>query len=503
MGKLSKILCFGYMIYLTTMIPFFFWNGYDLLVTRKYTVFYWGSIVFYIAMIPVYLLSLRKEEMRKPSLTDLFMLIFLGFNIVTYILTGWKDLALKGFDGWYMGLLTFLFMIGTYYFVSRRYDKTPNLMVYLLITSFIIFFWGLLNRFSVYPIRMAGADSGRLGPLGNINWFAGYWSVFFPLGVVAYMTVEGARNRALLAIYSAVAIACGVMNGSDSVFIPLGIVLVILWMMAFRTVGTLKRFMELLIIAMLMCQLMRLIDYSAVGSMAYHNPIMDFLLSGVTLVVLLIAVVARLMLAGETKDEKELLPKFRWLQWLLPIVLAVAIVVVVIMITYNTKHPGSLGRLSSSTFFTFDEHWGTERGADWMAVFQTFPYIPPLRKLFGIGQDCMAMVVYQVPWVQEMLDSLFGEGTVLTNAHNEMLTYLVDIGILGTAAFYCVTISSIVRGIRNRAKSPYLLIFAVSVLSYLLHNTVSFPQILSTPFLFLILGMAEAEQRAVREKAGT
>ncbi|MDE7014531.1 MAG: hypothetical protein K2P19_07640, partial [Kineothrix sp.] len=58
-------------------------------------------------------------------------------------------------------------------------------------------------------------------------------------------------------------------------------------------------------------------------------------------------------------------------------------------------------------------------------------------------------------------------------------------------------VSAFLRYLRYGEKASgerkrYLYVFAIGAFVYTIHNMVSFQQILSTPFMFLILGMGEA-----------
>lgn len=94
---------------------------------------------------------------------------------------------------------------------------------------------------------------------------------------------------------------------------------------------------------------------------------------------------------------------------------------------------------------------------------------------------------------------------MLTNAHNEWITVLVNTGLWGCISYGAAFLTSMGRSLRQSVKSPVEsrnpLLFAcgLSVLCYTIHNMVSFQQIISTPLVFLVMGMAEGMLR--KEKA--
>ena len=86
-----------------------------------------------------------------------------------------------------------------------------------------------------------------------------------------------------------------------------------------------------------------------------------------------------------------------------------------------------------------------------------------------------------------MVNDRFG-GNRLTNAHNEWLTTLINLGVLGTAAYAAVFLTALRKYHGN--SMAIMLLF-----TYGMHSMISFQQVLNTPFFFLLLGVCEAEQR--------
>ena len=58
------------------------------------------------------------------------------------------------------------------------------------------------------------------------------------------------------------------------------------------------------------------------------------------------------------------------------------------------------------------------------------------QKLLGAGPDCFAGYLEQVlPGGTVLFDKGYFAGSIFTNAHNEWLTTLINLGVLGTAAY--------------------------------------------------------------------
>ena len=124
-----------------------------------------------------------------------------------------------------------------------------------------------------------------------------------------------------------------------------------------------------------------------------------------------------------------------------------------------------------------------------------------LHKLVGIGPDCFADYIYDVPELAERMVDRFYD-LRLTNAHNEWLTMLVNTGALGFFCYVGIFATAFTRYLRRADEQPLLYVCAVVLLAYTVHNMVSFQQILHTPYVFVVLGIGEGVARGwKREKS--
>ncbi len=72
------------------------------------------------------------------------------------------------------------------------------------------------------------------------------------------------------------------------------------------------------------------------------------------------------------------------------------------------------------------------------------------QKLLGAGPDCFAGYLEQVlPGGTVLFDKGYFAGSIFTNAHNEWLTTLINLGVLGTAAYAAVFLTALRKYRRN------------------------------------------------------
>lgn len=521
---IKQLLQAGVGLYLVLLVVFYalyFVNGYEQLATHKFELLKFISICFGWVMIPfaaIYMILCGFNvisKIKKPyhfterflyeiSLTDAAVIDYTCVLLLSYFLSPYKAEALWGTAGWYMGLGTQLIMVGIYFFVSRFFeaDKIQDFLYFIGIVSFFLMLWGLLNRFSVYPIEMEYSAPSFISSMGNINWFCGYYSVVFCIGAVLYFISEDMWIRLLGIGHALTAFALGAVEGSDSAFLSLGVLFFILFLYAFTETEKMKRFLDLVTLYGLSCQMLRAIDVCFPDSLNLENVVIDFMLGNATLLLMVIAIALRMIVNTQDgirgNQDRDWICDYVKIRSTIIWILIVTAVIYIILLVVNTKYPGSIGLLSDYSLFCFDEKWGSNRSTTWRDGFLIFETMTPLQKVFGVGPDCFAIHASNNPVISEMIEKQFG-GNRLTNAHNEMITLLVNVGIWGLITFCVAFVSSVSRLMKRLSQNPLALIFIVSICSYLIHNQFSFQQILNTPYIYMMLGLAECMMRDMRK----
>ena len=192
-------------------------------------------------------------------------------------------------------------------------------------------------------------------------------------------------------------------------------------------------------------------------------------------------------------------------------VLAVAVVAVialfVILIAINTAYDGiicELTGMSDNGFLTFDLYWGSNRGATYFAGIQSFSEQDLLHKIFGVGPDCMATYILTdgSAGLNAILKEVFNNAR-LTNAHNEWLTILVNIGLPGCICYIGMMVTAIYRLIKNRELSVVSIACGFCLLAYTVNNMFSFQQSMSLASLYVVFGIGESYLRGAKEAQAT
>lgn len=433
-------------------------------------------------------------EQVRISVTDLLIVLY-GVEItVSYILSGYKQEALWGTEGWRMGLVLQLTLCGLYFAVSRMWKAGQGIWYGAMAASGAVFLLGIFDRFSLYIIPLTIRDPGFISTLGNINWFCGYLSVLAPVGACLFLFQDKRLVRGIAGIYLTVAFIAGFAQGSSSVFLFFAALFFITLWIAVSKREWVGRWFFMGAIWGLSAQIVRILrvvpgfDYNYETDNICGFFTGSWLSGGVAVLCLIFGIIAGMRRRAGVNEIEDNETGRKTRKWLAIISLAVMIIWGVIM-WVNTRWE-ILGSSRYASMFLFDDVWGNGRGATWKVGAEIFKQMNVREKLFGVGTDCFSAFAYGNPQIAGELRDYFGSSR-LTNAHNELLTSLVNTGMIGTVLYVGIFASSAHRCLKRAERNPYLWIPAVCVFCYLVHNMVSFAQVLNFPFAFLAIAMGE------------
>lgn len=521
-----------YFLLMTVVFPFYAPGGYTRIGEVKYVFFRNVSLAALAAAGLVILLAAlvcRDREWivkhyRRMSVTDWFAYGYGLVVMLSYLCCHYKETALWGAEGWYMGVMSQLMFVLLYFCFSRYFcgysrgesagALAGKCLGVWLAASAGVFLLGICNRYSLYPIVMEGQTETFISTLGNINWFCGYWSVAATLGIMLYWCSRKRVVRILTGIYSLIAMLSGVTQGSNSAYLVFMVLLIAMFLLSLQGNRKLYRFLELCMLFTAACLTGKLLlylpgltyNYWGSQSDAGSGITMKLLTgnaAGMLFLLLLSGYVLLRILDGHGMFRIE---RYRRLCGVgTAAVVAILLLVVCLRlienrVIYYREVPGTVGQKGYREL-ALDEDWGNGRGAAWTCGADAWRSMDSLHKTVGAGPDCFADYIYDMPELAERMADSFGSMR-LTNAHNEWLTVLVNTGVLGLFCYAGILLTAFVRYLRKAEEQPFLYVFAMVLLAYTAHNMVSFQQVLSTPYLFLVLGAGEGFRRACRRDAG-
>ena len=520
MYKLNQIITMIYFLVMTVAYPFYAPGGYMHIGEVKYKFFRIVSLIMLVAVSVIILISLwvrRDKEWlirnyKQMSVTDWFVYGYMMAVMLSYLCSSYKEDALWGVDGWYMGAMTQIMFVLIYFVFSRYFHCDLRWLGIWMLSTAGVFMLGICNRYSIYPIAMEGQTEGFISTLGNINWFCGYWSVTASIGMVLYWCSDKRQVRTLAGIYSVIAMVSGVTQGSSSAYLVFIAIFLVLFVLSLGSNGKLYRFLELCMMFAVSCQIARLMQYLPGFEYNYmwkdENSrlvvSMTLIDSNTTVWAFLILFACYMLFRVLERHALFHVERYKWLWGFMTVAVVIIVGIGVIYLLIDNEVlcfrevPGTMEYDSYLEPF-FAEDWGNGRGATWNCGIDAYRRLDTLHKIVGVGPDCFADYVYSVPELADRLIERFWN-LRLTNAHNEQITLLVNVGMLGWVCYMGIFVSGFVRYMKKGSRQPILYLCAIGILTYTVHNMVSFQQVLNAPFIFILLGIGEKYYRCTTDE---
>lgn len=475
---------------------------------------------------------------RHLSATDWFVAGYGICVIISFFLSVSKAEAFWGTKGWYMGLVSQLIFVVSYFVVSRWWSGTMGVWYAACGAAFVAFLFGVLHRFSIDPFGLYKGLSDNiikqyLSFLGQNTWYSSYMCTVFQLGLFLFWGTglhgkcalagsygqggkrslserhgnsKGKRTRSSAGgadrselglrlaggVFCAVGFASWVTQNSDSAYIALALILLVLFCLGFQGNLWMERFLEVV--------LLMLFSFTATGfaqeifadRAVLPEALSLFFSQGILTIVsfIVVCICYIMLLVAEKRDFQ--VRKISWLGKTVVILFIVGILAGVALIMLNTS--GILnewfGFSSRNNYLLFNDDWGNGRGRTWSFSVQMIKELPFYRKLFGVGPDCFAFYGYNDPEYAAQLTGMWGNST-LTNAHCEWMTQMLCLGLTGLTAYAGIFVTAVFRYLKAAGRVPVLAAIALCLLAYTGHNVFCYQQALCTPFVFIILGMGE------------
>lgn len=504
--KLLREFTAAYVFLMLAVYPLYYQNKYYNMGEAKWKFF---SVVTFsagavlLAVFLLYIVELYRKKELKPyvqgirlSAPDKFVLAYMAAVLISVLLSPYKDQVIWGYDGWYMGLIAQICFVVIYYAVSRywRWDQ-PAIVIYLVV-AFLVFSLAVLMRFRVDPLEMyLDLDEqyviNFLTTIGQATWYSSYMVLLFPLGMFAFWHYDNRYARIFSGIFTAVGFMTMVTQNSDSAFIAFGAMFLALFWISLESNKRFERFLEVVIMCLACFKFMgicqRLFSKRAVPLDALPVFCMQ---SNLIWVLLVVAAVFYFCFRQMERNGNIDVSKVKILRVILLVMVAAGVLAAAVYICLNTTGHLPEDMRSSNNYLLFDEYWGNNRGSSWIFAVRSFLEGSPVRKLFGCGPDGFSSFVYS--FFGEELAAKWGQNTVLTCAHNEWLNALVNLGIVGAAAYMGIFVSAVCRFFRRSEEYPELTAVALAIICYMGHNFFCYQQIICTPTIFILMGAGES-----------
>ena len=485
-----QLIAYIYLIMICSFLPMYMRTGYYELGEAKAWCYYFISIAF-IIIIPIADFFYHKRKIsdykdiiigkikkeRELTYTQIFLLATLFSCILSFVFSIDKRTAFFGYEGWRCGLLTMLFIL-FYCHIYSRFSKLNMYMLYLcLVVPFLEFGHGVLNRMGIYPVEIYASNNSFLATLGNINWYSGFLSIFVPLGMgILYRITLFTYDFWMAFIYTTLGFAAIFMQGSEgAVLIIIAAFVLLIW----HSLDDRTLIKRLLIVAMALGVSMSLVDVMfnilRFNYTYESNHLMNICLSHAGFIIF----AAAFFLYQMERLFAEIKVPFREKDY---------------KIIYGVLL--AIGVIGTGYYFCniFSDDFGNGRGLIWRVSLDIFKSLSPWQQLVGVGQDCMSSYIQKDGQLTAfVLDSF--NGTMLTNAHNDILTVLIERGLIGVVCYIGLFAAILYELLKKKEKEPAAIVCGLPIFSYLVFNLVSFAQITSMPYVYILIGLGVSMTR--------
>ena len=440
-----------------------------------------------------------RDLWKKMSTLDRFVFAYLICVVLASLVAPDKTYVLWGYDGWYMGLMAQISFVLLYFLVSRFCSPGAIFYVAAFAVSGIVFLIAVLNRFGMDPLGMYdGLDMNVqahffVTTMGNTTWYGCMLCVMLAAGLGVFCSAEKLWVRILSGAFCFIGFMSAVTTDSDAIFAGIFAMFIALLYFSFSDNRRFKNFWQALALCLASFKCMGLLQQAFRGRAVVLGNLCTFLSqSKVMWILLLIAAVLMITVTFLDGRDRLQVEKISWLRKMYLIVILAGIGLYVLYLVLNTTgHLPGFIKSSTNNYFLFNNDWGDLRGGSWKAavgtIFKSFAD-HPINAIFGWGPDCLSVGVYT--YYAEQLRAAFGDA-VLTAAHNEWLNMFVNYGIVGGAVYLGIFVSAVRTFAREAAEKKELVPVIVALLAYFGVDFFCYQQIISTPIIFVMLGLGE------------
>lgn len=419
-----------------------------------------------------------KDYIGKMSFKNpiLWMLAFLFCNFLSFVMAPNGRTALNGENGRFMGFYMYIILVLVMILLAIGMEAKEWIFALFLVTSFFSFVVAIFQQIGNDFLKLReGIKKDQIkifiSTFGNINIFATFVVIAMAVAVCTCIFSNKPVFRIIAGIDLVAGGICLMITNSDSAYVGFFAISVFVCFAAIRDGYFIKLLLAYNAIA-LGNLFAALINTYAAKNRDKREGIARMMENPKLAAVVFVACVIVLLVAISLKGKFENINRKR-----LSILFVVFVIVMLAVIIF-------VGNRKGISMFVFNDDWGTYRGFIWRKAVEIYNNSSFAEKIFGHGQETVKGLT--VSYCYEDMIKLTKK--VYDNVHNELLQYLLTIGLAGVVAYVGMVVSALIYIFKNRNNSVAYISMAV-IIGYLAQSLINLNQPITTPLFFVVLGI--------------
>lgn len=503
MKKLREEAVKMFMVLMFTLLPLYYSDNYYNILNDKRDIYWLFSRILFVVIAVSLCISLMlviknhqfsknmRTQLRKISALDVVMLLFGILAIVSTVYSADSGNSISGENAWDVGTQMIVCSVIVYFIISRCYSGKGDLWVYLYFGTAAVLAIGIIDRlgydFLIMHDEIPLQYNIFISTIGNVNFWAGYLSIIIPFFMLASLFTKNRFARFFIYLLLLAAYFSLFITLTNTTYIGIGIAALFVVWYSLCKVNRLKNLAIngiLFAIAGGIAEVLwkhpctpRAIDTDSVSKLLLAHRL--YLVPGILGMVIILLFLLGTVFPGKIRTKMDTCVERVFSKvWIWLIIVGVIGMVFYVIYNYNLK------------LFNF-------RGSIWYFSFMGFLDGTLWQKLMGVGpalldtvtQAQIAKADFYVEW-----------NWLYCTAHNDLLEYLVTMGVFGAACRLLMYVFPFVMYTKGKERKPEKAAVLVALVGYLGQGLFTGPYILTYVLYTIFLGVLGAYYRMGKEK---
>lgn len=476
---------------LLALYPVVMTDKYFNITITRYLFFTVASVLFFAVCMVMKINSVDsplKPGKPKLSTADISFLLFFAVSAVSSFASAYGlQLTLSGGGGRRMGLLMTASMFLAYIFISKFYRIREYEFLFFGLAGAVAAILGLFQFIGLDPLGLleglSELDSVRfISFMGNINIYSSYICLVLPLAMYMFCFSEKKLNSVFWLLVSAASFIGLMTSISDSGYLGLAAAAVTLAVLTAKGRKTFQRFFVLVMTLLISAGIFDLV-WKNFGNPDHPNSVPNEIIANPWVIAAGSIVSAVIIIILNICDFSEKVYKGIGIFIIIAAVTAVTICVGLVIWFSYVDINADLGKLSN--YLRFSYNWGNGRGYSWSKLLEIFKELPLHRKLVGTGPETLSYEM--LSRFNDEMHELFGFH--FDNAHNDLLQYLITVGLLGMLTYVMLVVSAV----RSCLKAENVIgrAMILPIVAFFAQSLVNITQPITTPLFFVFLAFSQ------------